>query len=116
MDEIQLRLDGNACAGLLREVFVQDVTGARGSCANCGAVGEIGAQHLYDYPDGPGAVLRCSSCESVLMVLVRAGTRYRLGAQGLSWMEIQDAIETEEPPEPAEAPQPEEPAEMKEPG
>jgi Family of unknown function (DUF6510) len=90
MDEIQLRLDGNACAGLLREVFVQDVTAARGACANCGAVAEIGAQHLYDYPDGPGAVLRCSSCEGLLMVLVRAGTRYRVATQGLSWMEIEE--------------------------
>jgi Family of unknown function (DUF6510) len=90
MDETQLRLDGNASAGILREIFVHDMTGARGACANCGAVGNIGAQHLYDYPDGPGAVLRCSSCEYLLMVLVQAGTRYRLGAQGLAWIEIEE--------------------------
>jgi Family of unknown function (DUF6510) len=90
MDETQLRLDGNASAGILREIFVHDMTGALGACANCGAVGNIGAQHLYDYPDGPGAVLRCSSCEYLLMVLVQAGTRYRLGAQGLAWIEIEE--------------------------
>jgi hypothetical protein len=88
MDETQLRLDGNAWAGLLHEIFVHDLTAARGACGSCGAVGEIGAQHLYDYPHGPGAVLRCSTCESVLMVLVRTGSRYRLGSQGLAWMEI----------------------------
>lgn len=90
MDETQLRLDGNAYAGLLREVFVQDMTAARGSCASCGAVAEVGAQHLYGYPDGPGAVLRCRSCESVLMVLVRTGTAYRLGISGLAWLEVSE--------------------------
>ena len=85
MDESELRLDGNACAGLLREIFVHDMTAARGACSSCGAVGYIGAQHLYDYPHGPGAVLRCSSCESLLMVVVRTGTRYRLGTQGFFW-------------------------------
>jgi Family of unknown function (DUF6510) len=90
MDDTDLRLDGNGGAGLLREIFVHDMTSARGACANCGAVGPIGAQHLYDYPDGPGAVLRCSSCEYLLMVLVQTGSRYRLGAQGLSWIEIEE--------------------------
>ena len=28
MDETTLRLDGNACAGLLREVFANDLTAA----------------------------------------------------------------------------------------
>lgn len=87
MDETQLRLDGNACAGLLREVFATEMTTARGACAVCGSVGEIGGQHLYGYPGGPGAVLRCSVCESVLLVLVHTGQRHRLGIPGLVWME-----------------------------
>jgi Family of unknown function (DUF6510) len=89
MDETTLRLDGNAIAGLLREVFATDLTAARCTCASCGAVGQLGAQHLYDYPDGPGAVLRCRSCEAVLMVVVSAGARYRVAAQGMTWMEIE---------------------------
>ena len=89
IDRGEARLDGNACAGLLAEIFGQDLTAARGACAGCGAVGQIGAQHLYGYPTGPGAVLRCGSCQSVLMVVVDAGTRYRLGVQGLAWLEIQ---------------------------
>lgn len=83
------RLDGNACAGLLRELFVHDMTAARGACAGCGAVAQFGAQPLYDYPDGPGAVLRCGACESVLLVLVRTSSRYRLAASGLSWIEVE---------------------------
>ena len=35
-------LDGNAAAGLLRELFALDVTVARFTCAECGAVGEVG--------------------------------------------------------------------------
>jgi Family of unknown function (DUF6510) len=47
MDETQLRLDGNAAAGMLREVFAYDLSAARGACASCGAIGQIGSQHLY---------------------------------------------------------------------
>jgi hypothetical protein len=94
MDETELRLDGNAIAGLLRELFVDEVTGARGACAACGAIGEVGAQHLYMHPLSPGAVLRCRACEAVLMVLVQGGGRYRLGLQGLAWLEVLDPIAT----------------------
>ena len=46
MDDAELRLDGNAAAGVLREVFVYDLSGATGQCASCGAIGEVGGQHL----------------------------------------------------------------------
>ena len=36
MDETQLRLDGNAAAGMLREIFVHEMSTARGACASCG--------------------------------------------------------------------------------
>jgi hypothetical protein len=90
MDETSLTLDGNACAGLLREIFAHDLTGARGACAGCGAVGPIGPQRVYGYPAGPGAVLRCSACESILMVLVHVRGRYRFAAPGFTWIEIED--------------------------
>jgi len=92
MDETELRLDGNAVAGLLRELFVDEVTNARAACAACGAVGEVGAQHLYMYPHAPGAVLRCRACESILMILVHGGGRYRLGLQGLTWLEVIEPV------------------------
>jgi hypothetical protein len=93
MDDTQLRLDGNAAAGMLREVFAYDLSAARGACASCGAIGQIGSQHLYMYPLSPGAVLRCQSCQGILMVFVHAGARYRFGMQGLKWLEIRDAGE-----------------------
>ena len=95
MDETQLRLDGNAAAGMLREIFAYDLSAARGACASCGAIGQIGSQHLYMYPLSPGATLRCQFCQSILMVFVSAGGRYRLGMQGLKWLEIRDAGEVE---------------------
>jgi hypothetical protein len=88
MDDAESRLDGNAAAGLLREVFVEDVTSARGACKSCGQVGRIGASHAYMANLAPGAVVRCTSCESVLVVLVEVGGRVRLGMSGLQWMEF----------------------------
>ena len=88
MSDGSLKLDGNAAAGLLQEVFVDEVTTARGACASCGAVGEVGSQHLYMAPQAPGAVLRCPGCESVLMVIVHRPGHVRLALSGLAWMEI----------------------------
>jgi hypothetical protein len=92
MDDAQLRLDGNAAAGTLSEVFACDVTAARGACASCGAVAEMGGQHLYMFPRAPGAVLRCNRCEAVLMVLVHGGGHYRLSLRGLTWLELPDNV------------------------
>ena len=57
MDEY--RLDGNAAAGLLEEVFAFEITTARAACVQCGATGEVGAQMAY--VTEIGTVLRCSS-------------------------------------------------------
>lgn len=93
MDETQLRLDGNAAAGMLRQVFTDELTTARGACAACGGIAPIGSQHLYMQTLSPGGVLRCRTCEEVLMVMVRMDGRYRLGMQGLKWIEV---VETSE--------------------
>jgi Family of unknown function (DUF6510) len=93
VDETQLRLDGNAAAGILREVFVHEVSAAQGACAGCGKVAAMGSHHLYRYPLSPGAVLRCSSCDSVLIVVVHARGRYRLGLAGLTWLDMSDPAE-----------------------
>ena len=92
MDERQLRLDGNAAAGILGEVFVHEMSAARGACVSCGCIAQLGSQHLYMYPRSPGAVLRCAACQEILVVLVRAGGRYRLGLRGLAWLELPDAV------------------------
>ena len=39
MQTEELRLDGNAAGGVLRELFAQDMTAALGTCAGCGTTG-----------------------------------------------------------------------------
>jgi hypothetical protein len=79
-------LDGNAAAGMLSEVFVLELTGARGRCDGCGNVAALGEARAY--VDSPGLVVRCRSCDTVLLVLVRGDGRYWLGVQGLTWLEL----------------------------
>ena len=79
-------LDGNGAAGRLREVFALEVTTARGQCAHCGNVGALGEARVF--MDAPGLVVRCRSCEGVLLVLVRSDDRHWLGAQGMTWLEL----------------------------
>jgi hypothetical protein len=64
-----LRLDGNAAAGILSEVFVPDLTTARATCANCGTIRAIGA--LLVYAHGMGMVMRCPSCDAVVLRVAR---------------------------------------------
>jgi uncharacterized protein DUF6510 len=74
------RLDGNAAAGLLSEIFVRDVTAAHATCVGCGSTDSIGA--LYMYAHEMGAVLRCPRCECVVLRVVRTTTHLWLDASG----------------------------------
>ena len=64
-----LRVDGNAAAGILSEVFVPDLTTARATCANCGMIRAIGA--LLVYAHGMGMVMRCPNCDAVVLRVAR---------------------------------------------
>ena len=64
-----LTLDGNAVGGLVAELFGEDLTGAMGRCPDCGTAGELAT--LRAYTNAPGVVLRCASCDSVQLVIVR---------------------------------------------
>jgi Family of unknown function (DUF6510) len=58
-------LDGNAAAGLLREVFAVEMTTASCICVACGRGSAVGALHLYG--GAIGSVLRCPSCEALVL-------------------------------------------------
>lgn len=88
MEDVDLRLDGNAAGGMLREVFAHDMTSAQVACASCGHVAMVGASPLYMAHPGPGGVLRCARCDQVLMVIVGVRGRWRLGAPGVHWIDI----------------------------
>jgi Family of unknown function (DUF6510) len=80
-----LRLDGNAAAGLLSEIFAGEVTTALGTCDGCGSSEAVGAIHLYR---AAGTVLRCPHCEGVLMKVVTDGERIWLDLRGLRTLKL----------------------------
>jgi hypothetical protein len=79
-------LDGNAVAGELREVFGVEVTTGDGECASCGRTNPVGA--LLAFTRGPGIVLRCPSCEAVMVKLARTPRGLYLDARGVAVMRI----------------------------
>jgi Family of unknown function (DUF6510) len=75
-------LDGNAIAGLLHNVFGTEMTTATGSCAGCGATSAVA--ELAVYVRAPGTVVRCRSCDGILMVLVEVRGRTCVDLSGLA--------------------------------
>jgi len=82
----ELRVDGNAVAGLLQEVFAVEMTVVRSTCGSCGAVEPVGA--LTVYTRCPGVVVRCLHCEAVLIRIVRSDGRRWLDLSGLRSLEL----------------------------
>ena len=75
-----LRLDGNAAAGILSEIFAPDLTAARATCARCGTTRPVGALLVYAY--GMGTVVRCPSCDGVVLCVARTRTQVWLDMTG----------------------------------
>ena len=75
------RLDGNALAGPLLELFTVDLTGATGTCAHCDGTGPLGEQPLY--ADAPALVLRCRDCDGVLLRYGASDGHLRIDLSGL---------------------------------
>ncbi len=75
-------LDGNAIGGLLIEVFGTEMTTATGTCGSCGAVSQVA--ELVVYRPGLGTVVRCRSCNAVLMAFVRVRGVTCVDLQGLA--------------------------------
>jgi hypothetical protein len=80
MDDDSLRVDGNAAAGVLSELFAPDLTAARAKCAGCGVTRSIGA--LIVYAHGMGTVVRCPGCDGVVLRVARTPTHVWLDATG----------------------------------
>lgn len=77
-------LDGNAIGGLLIDVFGGEMTAARGTCGKCGASRPVA--ELVVYRRAPGTVVRCPSCDSVLLVLIRRKDMTCVDLSGLAGM------------------------------
>lgn len=89
MQTEDMRLDGNAAGGPLREVFARDVTAATVRCAACGTLGPLAA--LLEYGQQMGVILRCPSCEAVILRVVRTPGWVRVDASGLALLAIPEA-------------------------
>ena len=88
MDETDLRLDGNALAGMLAELFGFEMTGERGGCAGCGAVNQLGAMLVYAH--GMGAVVCCPGCGQSVLRIARGQGRWWLDLRGLAWLQLDE--------------------------
>jgi Family of unknown function (DUF6510) len=73
-------VDGNAIGGLLSDVFGRDTTDVSGRCRECGAENVVAALRVYR---AAGVVVRCPSCEAVLMRLVAARDELWIDLDGL---------------------------------
>ena len=91
MDE--RKLDGNATAGLLAEIFTFEMTTTRAACANCGATGEVGAQMAY--VSEIGTVVRCAACDNALIRVARqvdGPRRYWLDLRGVEYLQLEERL------------------------
>jgi hypothetical protein len=81
-DEGPTRLDGNAAAGVLTQLFCGEPSGAVIICAGCGATAEIGALPAYGLE--LGAILRCPHCDTAVLRVGAAGT--------MLWVDMRGAV------------------------
>jgi hypothetical protein len=79
-------LDGNAAGGILREVFPFEMTLVEETCAHCGTSRVVG--ELTVYKSAMGTVMRCPTCEQVLMRIVSTKGHYWLDMQGVRVLQI----------------------------
>ncbi|MGH7712670.1 MAG: DUF6510 family protein [Gemmatimonadaceae bacterium] len=86
MQTEEMRLDGNAAGGTLREVFATDVTTAIVTCSGCKAVTPLAA--LLEYGQAMGVILRCPTCDSAMLRIVRTPGWLRMDPSGISLMMI----------------------------
>ena len=82
----ELMLDANATAGLLYEIFGMDMTAAPAECFSCGNQAEVGT--LLAFIHGPGVVLRCSTCEHVVIRIVKTRDEIFLDARGAVYIRL----------------------------
>jgi uncharacterized protein DUF6510 len=80
------KLDGNAAAGILQEIFPFEMTLVQATCAGCGTTNAIGATAVYMH--GMGTVVRCPSCDSALIRVAHVKGGYFLDMRGVRALQI----------------------------
>lgn len=87
MDSAELRLDGTAVGGLLRTIFAHEMTVAVAVCNECGAKDFVATLMVYN--QGPGTIMRCPACESIVIRIVRGNGRCWLDLRGVRSLQIE---------------------------
>ncbi len=82
----QMMLDGNALAGTLQAIFGVEMTATSVTCAQCGGSSMMGG--LLAFTQSPGIVLRCPTCERVMLRLVQTPEATLLDARGVMYLKI----------------------------
>ena len=85
-EEARTLLDVNAAAGELREIFTVDLTTATSQCNSCGHVAPLAESRVYAM--APGLVVRCATCEGVLMRVVTSPGRAWIDLRGLEFLQL----------------------------
>lgn len=83
-ESLSLMLDGNALAGLFYDIFSVEMTVAPVECASCGRQGEMGS--LWAFTAAPGYVLRCPTCQNVVLRVVLTPDKIYLDARGAAYL------------------------------
>jgi DNA-directed RNA polymerase subunit RPC12/RpoP len=90
MQTEDMRLDGNAAGGALRELFTIDMTAAMATCSSCGTARAVGA--LLEYGHEMGLILRCPHCNMPVLRMVRTPKFLRVDVTGLSFIAIDEPV------------------------
>ena len=83
---MEMKLDDNATGGMLQVTFPFDMSLVHATCAGCGATNALEAVAAYMH--GMGTVLRCQSCETVLIRMAQVRGHYLLDMRGVRVLEI----------------------------
>jgi hypothetical protein len=84
--DADLRVDGNAAAGFLDQLFAFEITAAVVTCDGCAYEAPIGALHVYDL--AMGAVCRCPACEHLMIAATWLHGVWRLDLRGVRQMKL----------------------------
>lgn len=80
-------LDGNALAGLLAAAFGSEMTTIPGRCAHCGRIHVVAEMRVY--VRAPGAILRCPSCDGVVLRIVETPQATYIDARGAAFLRFE---------------------------
>src|SRR5258708_39771437 len=78
----------NAAGGVLGAIFRFEMTMARATCSGGGTTTPLGAAMAYMH--GMGTILRCRTCDTVLIRIAHIRGRYYLDLRGMQLLQFSE--------------------------